>query len=184
MLPQISCDWVINYDVTCTAPCCAPADCLPGTELLTQGSLLLPSWAAPTELLTQSSLLSLPCLRQPNLTQDQGWIPSSIISQSLNASIQWWDCSSLPFPGHQSKNRMQNIIIQRRQVEPTLSIVLQKLVRLNEADDISFPILSHICTLYSMLYSFWYICFVLIYNPWSYMYKKHMPLPFTMKGNL
>ena len=118
MLPQISCDWVINYDVTCTAPCCAPADCLPGTELLTQGSLLLPSWAAPTELLTQSSLLSLPYLRQPNLTQDQGWIPSSIISQSLNASIQWWwDCSSLPFPGHQSKNRIQNFIVQRRQVE-------------------------------------------------------------------
>ena len=129
-------------------------------------------------------ILSLPCLRQPNLTQDQGWIPSSIISQSLNASIQWWDCSSLPFPGHQSKNRMQNIIIQRRQVEPTLSIVLQKLVRLNEADDISFPILSHICTLYSMLYSLWYICFVLIYNPWSYMYIKHMPSPFRMKGNL
>ena len=191
---QIRCDWVINYDVTsnklrlgdklwCYLHCALLCACrLPARHWAPHPRLPPPPivscshWAAHPILPPQPSLLGP--------TQDQGWIPSSIISQSLNASIQWWwDCSSLPFPGHQSKNRMQNMIIQRRQVEPTLSVVLQKQVRLNEADDISFPILSHICTLYIILYSFWYICFVLIYNPWSYMYIKHMPLPFTMKGN-
>ena len=82
-----------KYSVTCTAPCSAPADCLPGTEQLTHCSRLLPSCSLPALLLpTQSSpgmdklILLLPSAN-PILPK----LPCSTISP-------WFDGSTEPIP--------------------------------------------------------------------------------------
>ena len=79
-----------GWGVTCTAPCCAPADCLPGTELLTHCcSLLTPP----------SSEHSPP--NQPNLIRDgQAPCANPILQQG---------CTS--FPVHQSLCRSTKPIL-------------------------------------------------------------------------
>ena len=82
-----------KYSVTCTAPCSAPADCLPGTEQLTHCSRLLPSCSLPALVLATQTCQAPPgmdklILLLPSANPILPKLPCSTISPWFDGSTE------------------------------------------------------------------------------------------------